>query len=115
MFLCGSTAAGLHRRTRHRTVRAEHAAIAFQWLEAFAAGLAVIEELAGIGGHCLGSLMATLRAGDRSVHNHAPYDTIGRPDNPGKIQTETLPEFAPIARPSGDRDIMHHDSAGADT
>ena len=48
----------LYRRARHRAIRAEHTAIAREWLKSLTAALAVIEELAGIGRHCLDSLIA---------------------------------------------------------
>lgn len=52
----------LDRRTGNRTIGAEHAAIAGKRFESFAAAFAVIEELAGVGGHGLNRLMATFRA-----------------------------------------------------
>jgi hypothetical protein len=52
-------------RTRNRTVRAKHAAIACERLQSLAAALAVIEELAGVGRHGLNGLMAALRASKR--------------------------------------------------
>jgi hypothetical protein len=55
----------LHRRTGNRAVRAKHAAIACERLKSLAAALAVIEELAGVGGHGLDRLMAALRARNR--------------------------------------------------
>jgi len=60
----------LDRRARHRAVGAEHAAIAREGLEPFTAALAVIEELAGIGRHCLDDLMATLRASQGGLKLH---------------------------------------------
>jgi hypothetical protein len=55
----------LYRRTRNRTVGAKHAAIAREGLQSLAAALAIIEELAGIGGHDLNRLMAASRASKR--------------------------------------------------
>jgi hypothetical protein len=52
-----TTQVALYRWARHRTVRAEHAAIAREGLEPFAATLAVVEELASIGRHRLGALL----------------------------------------------------------
>ena len=53
-----------------RSVRAEYAAIPRSGFKPFAAALAVIEELAGVSGHQLVSLMATLGTGDRGHRNH---------------------------------------------
>ena len=60
----------LYRWTRHRPIRAEHAAVTGFGLEAAAATRAVIEELAGVGGHRLGGLMPASRAreGGREYH-----------------------------------------------
>jgi hypothetical protein len=68
---CTTIIRRLHRRTRHSSIRAEHAAIAFQGLQAFSAALAVVEELAGVGRHDLGGLMTALGAGDRRIKPHA--------------------------------------------
>jgi hypothetical protein len=48
----------LDRRTRDRAIGAEYATIADEGLKPHPAALAVIEELAGIGWHCLDGLMA---------------------------------------------------------
>jgi ribulose kinase len=55
----------LDRWTGNRTIRAEHAAIAGERLQSFAAAFAVIEELAGVGGHGFIRLMAAFRASQR--------------------------------------------------
>jgi len=60
----------LDRRTRNRTVGAKHAAIAREGLQSLPAALAVVEELAGVGGHGLNGLMAALRAGKRRFQLH---------------------------------------------
>src|SRR6266849_7916958 len=65
-----ATQVALYGRTRHRAVRAEHAAIACEGLEPFATALAVIEELAGIGRHRLDDLMAALRASQGGLKLH---------------------------------------------
>jgi hypothetical protein len=54
----------------NRTIRAEHAAIAREGLESLPAALAIIKELAGVGGHALNGLMAALRAGKRRFQLH---------------------------------------------
>jgi hypothetical protein len=53
-----AAAVALDRRTRDRAIGAEHATIASEGLKPFAATLAVIEELAGVGRHRLDGLMA---------------------------------------------------------
>ena len=65
-----ATHVGLYRRARHRSVRAEHAAIAGKGLEPFAAPFAVVEELAGIGRHRLDGLMAAFRASQDGLKLH---------------------------------------------
>ena len=55
----------LHRRTRNRTIRAEYAAIARERLQSLTTALAIVEELAGVGGHRLQRLMAAFRASKR--------------------------------------------------
>ena len=55
-----------------RSVGAEYAAIPRSGFKPFAAAHAVIEELAGVSGHQLASLTATLGTGDRGLRNHAP-------------------------------------------
>jgi hypothetical protein len=45
-------------RARDRAIGAEYATIAGEGLKPYPAALAVIEELAGIGWHCLDGLMA---------------------------------------------------------
>src|SRR5712692_11358857 len=65
-----ATQVALYGRTRHRAVRAEHAAIARAGLEPFATALAVIEELAGIGRHRLDSLIAAFGASECGLKLH---------------------------------------------
>jgi hypothetical protein len=55
----------LHRRTRQRAVRAKHAAISRLGFQPLATGLAVIEDLAGVGRHGLDCLMTATRTGER--------------------------------------------------
>ncbi|MET4482967.1 hypothetical protein ABIB66_007532 [Bradyrhizobium sp. F1.13.3] len=50
----------------------EHAAVARERLQALAAAFAVIEELAGVGRHDLGSSVTALGTRDRGVHGHLP-------------------------------------------
>ena len=63
----------LDRRTGHRAVGTEHAAIAGLGLEQDVAALAFVEPLAGIGGHGLGFDMTALRAGQRGFKNDSAY------------------------------------------
>ncbi len=71
MRLGATRALFLNRWTRHRPIRAEHAAVTGFGLEATAAPRAVIEELAGVGGHRLGGLMPASRARDCGrEHDH---------------------------------------------
>src|SRR5216684_1023502 len=65
-----ATQVALYGRTRHRAVRAEHAAIACEGLEPFATALAVIEELAGIGRHRFDSLIAAFGASECGLKLH---------------------------------------------
>ncbi len=67
-----TASASLNRRAWHRAVGAKHAAVARLGLQPLAASLAVIEELAGVGGHPLGGGVAALRAGDGGLLNHTP-------------------------------------------
>jgi hypothetical protein len=60
----------LDRRARHVAVGTEHAAIARLWLETASAGLAVIEELAGVRRHPFNSLMAALGTGQSRFQLH---------------------------------------------
>ena len=69
-----TASASLNRRAWHRAVGAKHAAVARLGLQPLAASLAVIEELAGVGGHPLGGGVAALRAGDGGLLNHSPAD-----------------------------------------
>jgi hypothetical protein len=64
--------AGLNRRAGHRAVGAKHAAVAGLRLQPPAASFAVIEELAGVGGHPLGGGVAALRACNGGLLNHTP-------------------------------------------
>jgi hypothetical protein len=63
-------AAFLDWRTRHRSVGAEHAAIACERLQLLAASLADVEELAGVRWHLLNGSMAALRAGEGGLELH---------------------------------------------
>ena len=60
----------LDRRAGDRAVGAKHSAIASLRLEPASAGLAVIEKLAGVGGHRLGGRMPAVRAGDGGLKLH---------------------------------------------
>jgi hypothetical protein len=60
----------LDRWTRHRSVGAEHTAIARLWFKPLATSLAVIEKLARIGWHLLSRLVPALRTGDCGCFNH---------------------------------------------
>ena len=60
----------LHWWTWHRSVRAEHATIAWLGLKPFTTCLAVIEELTSVGWHTLNRLVPTLRAGDCGGFGH---------------------------------------------
>src|SRR5437763_13546379 len=64
------TSIRLNRRTRHRRIRAEHAAIPRLRPEAFPATFAVINDLAGVPRHSLDRLMPALRAGDGGLRIH---------------------------------------------
>jgi hypothetical protein len=55
---------------RHRTVRAKHAAVARLRLEAFAAALTVIEELAGVRWRLLSRAMPAFETGDGRFYLH---------------------------------------------
>ena len=66
-------AAFLNRRTGHRAIGAEHAAIAGQRLELLSATSADIKELAGIGRHWLGRLKPALRAGQNGFQLHCLF------------------------------------------
>jgi hypothetical protein len=66
----GAFAVFLHRRTRHRAVRAEYAAIASERLQRLATALADIEELAGIGRHLLDGSVVASRAGECGLELH---------------------------------------------
>lgn len=63
-------APGLDRRTRHRTVRAEHTTVAGLWLQPRRTGLAVIEELAGVRRHCFDGPVAAVGARDGRNEDH---------------------------------------------
>jgi len=60
----------LDRRTRHRTVRAEHAAIARFWPQRRAAAAALVKELAGVGRHGFRLGCSTMRTGDDGLEHH---------------------------------------------
>jgi hypothetical protein len=62
----------LNRRTGNGAEGAEHAAVATERLQALAAAFAVIEELASVGPHDLGSSVTALRTRDRGVQDHLP-------------------------------------------
>jgi hypothetical protein len=61
----------LHRRTRHRAVRTEHAAVTRKWLESFSAAFAIVKDLTGICRHLLGGCMTAFRAGYDRFCKHA--------------------------------------------
>jgi hypothetical protein len=67
----------LDRRTRHRSIRAEHAAIARLRLEFLAAALADIEKLTGIEWHPLASLEAAFRASQDRFQLHGAFHSAG--------------------------------------
>src|SRR5262245_65866416 len=71
----------LNRRTRHRAVRAEYAAIAWHRLEAFATTLAVIKESAGVLRHSLKLLVAALGTCDYGFRDHANLFAALLPDS----------------------------------
>jgi hypothetical protein len=54
-------------RARHRAIGAEDAAVSLLGLQQFRTTFAVIKELAEVGGHGLGVLVPTVRAGDRGL------------------------------------------------
>ena len=66
----GAAIAGLNGWARHRSVGAEDAAVAGLRLEPAAAGLAVVEELAGVRRHLLCLAMAAAGAGDSRFKGH---------------------------------------------
>src|SRR5437588_9068930 len=68
--------ARLNRRTRHRAIRAEHAAIPRLRPEAFPATLAVIEDLASVARHLLGCLMPALRARDGGLRDQVSLAAV---------------------------------------
>src|SRR5713226_7390737 len=68
----------LHRRTWHRAVGTEHAAVSRFRLEAGAASLALIEELAGIGRHGFHARGPATRAGDDALDDHPRPRTLRR-------------------------------------
>ena len=78
--LCAGT---LHRRAGHVGVGTEDAAVAALRLEERAAGLAVVEILAGIGGHGFHRLMPAGGTGDGGGEDHLNLLTISEPtDSP---------------------------------
>jgi hypothetical protein len=62
----------LNRRTANGAEGAEHAAVATERLQALAAAFAVIEELASVGPHDLGSSVTAVGTRDRGVQDHLP-------------------------------------------
>src|SRR5581483_1246112 len=68
----------LNRRTRHRAVRAEHAAVAGLRLEPGAAAAAHIEKLARVGRHCLDLGRGAMRACDRRLQDHGVIGPASR-------------------------------------
>jgi hypothetical protein len=54
----------LDRRARHRSIRAEHAAVAGLWAQKVSAALAFIKEPAGVRRHLLDLMVTTMRAGN---------------------------------------------------
>ena len=76
-------ARALHRRAGHIGVGTEDATVAALWLEERAAGLAVVEILAGIGGHGFHRLMPAGGTGDGGGEDHLNLLTISEPtDSP---------------------------------
>ncbi|MGY3077094.1 hypothetical protein ACVWZZ_003465 [Bradyrhizobium sp. LM6.10] len=62
----------MNRRTGNGAEGTEHAAVASERLQALAAAFAVIEELASVGRHDLGSSVTALGTRDRGVQDHLP-------------------------------------------
>src|SRR6185437_14336688 len=80
----------LDRRTRHRTIRAEHATVAGLWLQARTTPFAVIEELASVRGHRLRCSMAALRTGDGGLEfSHSGHQSRGEGGNTAPLPTHT--------------------------
>jgi hypothetical protein len=68
----GADVTGLHWRTRHVAIRAEHATIACLWFEPYAAIGAVVEEPACVGRHRFGIDATAIRAGNGGLQrDHA--------------------------------------------
>src|SRR5439155_17085883 len=67
----------LNRRTANGAEGAEHAAVARERLQALAAAFAVIEELASVGRHDLGSSVTAHGTRDRGVQGHLPSGARG--------------------------------------
>ena len=63
----------LHRRTGHRAVRTEHAAIARLGPQESVAGLALIEPLAGVRRHAFGFAVPAVRTSEDGVQNHIAH------------------------------------------
>lgn len=82
----------LNRRTWHRAVRTEYAAIPCPGFEALAAPLAVIEKLARVDRHLFARLVTARRTGDRRCQKHGAY--VLRKASAGSIR---------IARHAGSR------------
>ena len=59
----------LNRRTGHRAIRTEHAAIARFWLQQHMAALAFVVLLTGVGGHGFGLDAAAVGAGQRGLQD----------------------------------------------
>src|SRR6185312_10470049 len=72
----------LDRRARHAAPGTEHAAVAGPGLQQSAAAGTVVEELAGVGRHGLGDLVAAMRTGQRAAQDgfsrHGHHRTPGQ-------------------------------------
>jgi len=63
----------LDRRTRHRAVRAEHAAVAPLWSQPLATARAIVKVPAGVNRHGFGLRSGAMRAGDDGLKDHLPF------------------------------------------
>src|SRR5262245_46931276 len=79
----------LNRRTRHRAIRAEHAALTFDRLHAVAAVLAIVDVTAGVRRHGLKCLVATGRTSNDGKQFH------GSSPGPGRANGRLDPVAAP--------------------
>src|SRR5262245_12300061 len=81
----------LNRRTRHRAIRAEHAALTFDRLHAVAAVLAIVDVTAGVRRHGLKCLVATGRTSNDGKQFH------GSSPGPGRANARLDPVAAPAS------------------